>query len=795
MPQTGKQKLSLRLQAVADFVTKGNRVADIGTDHGFLAIYLIQSGQCPHAIAMDVREGPLERARGHIAKAGLTNQIDTRLSNGLAALAPGEAESAVIAGMGGLTVIQILEAAKAAPGWTSLREWILEPQSDLEKVRKYLRENGFFISRENLVLEDGKYYPVLYVRTAAPKQAEKSGTDKQRDCLRLLCEKIPDRDRVQRLLDRYGEWTVVHRHPQLCGLLKRDIARRRVILESLKESARKADHERRRQAVEKELEDLLVLRGIVCNQENEMRFETKVRAGIELARMAESVKGLEKREVYDRIPHYLYGNVRTRVCVVYGLRRTGKTTMLLQAIADMSEEDFGKAAYIKLRAVDEMDQLTRDLDRLYRAGYRYIFLDEVTLMEDFIDSAGLLSDIYVPMGMRIVLSGTDSLGFWFARDNELYDRERTFHTTFIPYREYSRILGIDSIDEYIRYGGTLKAGETDFDDEELLEEGVAFRDDESTRRYIDTAICRNIQRSLSCFAFGKYFGRLQSLYEAGELTGAINRIIEDMNHRFVLEVLTRPFVSHDLGITARKLKRERDPKKRTDILKAIDQEAVTQRLMKILDIRNQEEQKIGITPSHVAQIKKYLETLNLIVPCPVVYGIAGVEAEERILFTQPGMRYCQAQALVHSLMKDEAFRMLDHATMTYVAERLLQEIRGRMLEDMILLETSKALGKNYKVCKLMFASGEFDMVIFDQKGNACAVYEIKHSAQYVREQARHLLDEEKLLFTVGRFGRLAGRFVLYLGKDLDTEDGIAYRNAEQFLKNLPQISMESGLEE
>ena len=79
-----------------------------------------------------------------------------------------------------------LEAAKAAPGWTSLREWILEPQSDLEKVRKYLRENGFFISRENLVLEDGKYYPVLHVRTAAPKQAEKSGTDKQRGCLRLF---------------------------------------------------------------------------------------------------------------------------------------------------------------------------------------------------------------------------------------------------------------------------------------------------------------------------------------------------------------------------------------------------------------------------------------------------------------------------------------------------------------------------------------------------------------------------------------------------------------------------------
>ena len=528
---------------------------------------------------------------------------------------------------------------------------------------------------------------------------------------------------------------------------------------------------------------------------NACRFETKVRTGSELAGMAASVQGLEKRELYPRIPQYLYGNVRTRVCVIYGLRRTGKTTMLLQAIADMTQEDFAKAAYIKLRTVDEMERLTRDLDRLYRAGYRYIFLDEVTLMDDFIDSAALLSDIYVPMGMRIVLSGTDSLGFWFARDNELYDRERTFHTTFIPYREYSRLLGISSIDEYIRYGGTLKAGETDFDDEELLEEGVAFRDDESTRRYIDTAICKNIQHSLLSFAFGKYFGHLQSLYEAGELTGAINRIIEDMNHRFVLEVLTRPFVSHDLGITARNLKRERDPGKRTDILDVIDKETVIKNLMKILDIRNKEEQKIGITSSHAAQIKKYLEALDLIVSCPMEYGIAGMEAEERILFTQPGMRYCQAQALVHSLMKDETFRMLDNETITYVTERLLREVRGRMLEDMILLETLKALGKDYKVFKLMFASGEFDMVIAKRKNNICAVYEIKHSDQCVREQARHLMDKEKLGLTAPRFGKLVGRFVLYLGENLDTEDGIAYRNAEQFLKNLPEITLESGLEE
>ncbi|WP_305151562.1 AAA family ATPase [uncultured Dubosiella sp.] len=519
-------------------------------------------------------------------------------------------------------------------------------------------------------------------------------------------------------------------------------------------------------------------------------FETNVVICDELDAMTKSVSGLKKRDMYDRILSYLYGKVRNRVCVLYGLRRTGKTTMLLQAIAEMKKEDFVRSAYIKLRMTNSMDQLTRDLDRLYQAGYRYIFLDEVTLMKDFIDCAALLSDVYVPMGMRIVLSGTDSLGFWLASDNELYDRERTFHTTFIPYREYSRLLGIDSIDEYIRYGGTLRAGEVDFDDEDLQEEGIAFRDDESTRRYIDTAICKNIQHSLANLEFGQYFGHLRDLYEANELTGAINRIVEDMNHEFVVRVLTRPFLSHDLRITARNLKRERNPERRMNILNEMDQASVTASLMKILEIRNQEEQKIGITKSHGAQIKKYLEALDLIVSCPIEYGLPDVEAQERVLFTQPGMRYCQAQALVYTLMKDERFQQLDYDTISFVTERLLQEVRGRMLEDIVLLETMKALGKNYKVFKLMFASGEFDMVVLNQKEGRCAIYEIKHSQQCVFEQARHLRDEEKLRLTTPRFGKLAGRYVLYLGQDMDTDDGIRYRNVETFLKNLPTFSFE-----
>ena len=518
-------------------------------------------------------------------------------------------------------------------------------------------------------------------------------------------------------------------------------------------------------------------------------FKTNVVTGPALLSLSENVRGWQKRDCYRQLNAYLHNAECDRVCLLFGLRRTGKTTLLRQAVLDMTPEETAKTAYIKATKQDTIADLNRDMEQLRSLGFRYVLLDEVTLMRDFIDSAALLSDIYAAQGMKIVLSGTDSLGFWFALRQELYDRAKMIHTTFIPYREHSRLLGISQIDEYIRYGGTLRAGELNFDDAEVNAEDASFRDDESTRRYIDTAICKNIQHSLACCEDGGHFRHLRPLYEAGELTGAINRIIEDMNHAFLVSVLTRDFLSHDLGLAARNLRKERDPEKRTTALDELDTEAVTKRLMNILEIRNRQEQTVPISKVHVAEIKEYLAALDLIMDCPIETTAPDSEPVEHILFTQPGMRYCQAQALVHSLMKDELFASLSEKDRANITSRILEEVRGRMLEDIILLETSKALSSRYKVCKLQFASGEFDMLVYDREENCCAAYEIKHSRQAVPEQARHLRDAEKCALTERRFGKLAGKYVLYLGESQDSADGILYRNAEEFLKGLPSIQL------
>lgn len=514
------------------------------------------------------------------------------------------------------------------------------------------------------------------------------------------------------------------------------------------------------------------------------KFETSVVVGNRLIAMTKGVRNWKERDCFKQLQKYLNSDSTDRVCLVFGLRRTGKTTMLRQAVLRMTSEQVAKTAYIKAKATDTMAAMNRDLEKLLELGYENVFIDEVTLMEDFIDSAALFSDIYATQGMKIVLSGTDSLGFWFALHQELYDRAITIHTTFIPFREHSRLLGIDSIDEYIRYGGTLRAGELDFDDEDVNAEDASFRDDESTRRYIDTAICKNIQHSLSCCQDGGYFRHLQSLYEAGELTGAINRIIEDMNHRFLIRVLINKFKSHDLGSAADVLRRERDSERRSDILDRIDKEAVTKRLMDMLEIRNKEDQSIGITKAHVEEIKEYLKALDLIVSVPNETIIPSADPLENIIFTQPGMRYCQAQALVHSLAKDELFVSLSEREKTLVSERILEEVRGRMLEEIVLLESFKSVKKNKRVFKLTFSVGEFDMAIYDSKENTCECYEIKHSNQIVPEQTKYLIDEEKMIQTSKRFGNISKRCVLYRGEDAVLENGIEYRNVEEYLKRL-----------
>lgn len=503
-------------------------------------------------------------------------------------------------------------------------------------------------------------------------------------------------------------------------------------------------------------------------------FRTNVRTGEVLRAFTASVQNLRKRECFKTLHDFIYGEAQDKVFILYGLRRTGKTTMIRQALAEMNDTDLSKAAFIQITAKNTLSDINQDFKTLEEQGYRYVFLDEVTLMEDFIEGAALFSDVFAACGMRIVLSGTDSLGFLFTEDEQLYDRCIMLHTTFIPYREFESVLGISGIDEYIRYGGTMSLGGINYN------ETSTFASKKSTDEYIDTAIARNIQHSLRCYQYGDHFRHLQELYENNELTSVINRVVEDINHRFTIEVLTQDWKSHDIGISAGNLRRDKENP--TDILDRIDLAAVTNNLRRQLEIRNRDEHTVEIKDIHAAEIKEYLDLLDLTKEIDVLHLPNVSEKSSRTVISQPGLRYAQARALIESLLLDETFAALSLAERTAVRERILTEIKGRMLEDIVLLET-KLANPGKEVFVLQFPVGEFDMVVFNPENASCQIYEIKHSKEAVPQQYRHLIDEEKCAQTEHRYGEITGKFVLYRGKTKMTDNKIMYWNVEEYLRN------------
>lgn len=234
-------ELSKRLQAVADLLDSHEHIADIGCDHGFVSIYLVESKKASWCLAMDVNKGPLERAREHVIEKRLSTYIETRLSDGAKAIefitdedgnVRLEVEAALIAGMGGRLMIQILK--DSLDKFKSMEEFILQPQSEISKVRQFIREIGYHIAKEDMIYEDGKFYPMMKVVQGSVL------TDFVTDVPMHLQHKVSEGElkvsEVQWLYDEYGEYLLKGRNPVLLQFLEKEKELYSEILESLEKT-------------------------------------------------------------------------------------------------------------------------------------------------------------------------------------------------------------------------------------------------------------------------------------------------------------------------------------------------------------------------------------------------------------------------------------------------------------------------------------------------------------------------------------------------------------------------------
>lgn len=196
--------------------------------------------------------------------------------------------------------------------------------------------------------------------------------------------------------------------------------------------------------------------------------------------------------------------------MLYGLRRTGKTTIMNQIIDEYKNSL--KCAFYEIENKDKMDNIYDMLICERDKGTKLICLDEITNAKDFIENSAILADIFAKEGMKIIITGTESLGFYFAEDKSLFDRIFTIKTTYIPYAEHSEVLGTDDIDDYIKYGGLMREG---------LNESAIY-DYISAKKYLDSSVSDNI---ISSIHKDWHNNNLKDM-EAKELKAIIAKMIE-----------------------------------------------------------------------------------------------------------------------------------------------------------------------------------------------------------------------------------------------------------------------------
>ena len=239
-------RMSLRLRTVADMLKADSArrcTADVGCDHGYVSIYLVENGISKSAIAMDVRKGPLAMAQSNIQDFGFEKDIQTRLSDGLTELQDGEADSLVIAGMGGKLMISILD--KKDLSGLGIKTAILQPQSDICQFREYLRDKGYLIEDESIILDEGKYYFPMKVRI--------DGGDGSVDALGMakgLLSGTCDEDMAMSACNLYGEHNILRRDP----LLRDFLAHGKEVNESILGSLDEKEHTERYTEVKNSLD-------------------------------------------------------------------------------------------------------------------------------------------------------------------------------------------------------------------------------------------------------------------------------------------------------------------------------------------------------------------------------------------------------------------------------------------------------------------------------------------------------------------------------------------------------------
>lgn len=499
-------------------------------------------------------------------------------------------------------------------------------------------------------------------------------------------------------------------------------------------------------------------------------------------------KQKQKRDAYDKVLDFIQSD-RCRdgvVCVIYGLRRTGKTTIMEQVMTDNADKfsfEFWEAT-----KKDTMNDVYVCLDEAMEHQVDCVFIDEITNVPDFIDDAALLADIYAKEGLRIILAGTDSLSFVFAENSSLYGRTETISTTYVPFEEHCRVLGTKHMDDYISYGGLMKKG--------LTKEDRIVHDFLSACKYLDDAVSGNISRSMQCLA--KYSNDAElSRVPLPEMRAVIEKMVEKYsgvlntdlaNEELKKIVLSFPTDTKEFreleGVEVFQTLRADKPDIVKEFVKAINADAqITHKWSGEMILRLENELiRLGFISATNHQEFLYDNTL----------GWRSSPVHKDYYLIQPAIKYYHLKKALEFVESNEHYNHLSEAGKRFVMDKLDSKIRGDMTEQIVVFETAKALSPDrFFVCKVSFSNsdpnkekGEYDMLIYDRERNSYFAFEIKHTTEPYSRQYGHLLNEDFKEVIDYKYGDEEGVFVLYNGKPFQTPSGVLYLNISDYIKEI-----------
>lgn len=505
--------------------------------------------------------------------------------------------------------------------------------------------------------------------------------------------------------------------------------------------------------------------------------------GSDLEALARQAERFPERDAVERISNYLDEPVDERVCVLYGLRRTGKTVMMLHAIADMPVEKRAKTAFVLIGKDEYSSDVLDALWDLKKGGIEFMFVDEATCIVDFVKYSDEFANTFATSGIHLVFAGTDSMKFYLAESNML-GRMETVKTTRIPFAEQRRLVPGLTFSEYAKTGGVLFGKPILRESDKLSEEYSRIQS-----RYTLSAVAANIQHSLESFD-RIWPGKLGSLCKQGEMESIINLCAHHDTHEMILRTMNRKYksdeVSEFVGMARGLYDLENLVWATSDHLNALQKEA--------LSILEPDERKIRLTSDILNETECLFHEIGML-----AYGeergfdVSGnVERLQKNIFRQPSVRWGQVETLVNII------ETLNKKSGYPISPEIIADIgksaHGKTFEEAAFLEVLETCGKRCDVFKIEAefspdfhgkTLAEADIVVsLPERGGFCA-YEIKRHKETKRDDSKHLRDERFMGLLEREYGPCLDAAVLCPCE----ENGKWHRNIDDFILNdLPTLA-------